>query len=307
MVTWFLLLGLTERKELKGVLFVIFLLVYSVTVLGNLGMVILIRTNPQLHTPLYFSLSVLSFLDFSSSTINTPRLLIIFLTSDRSISFAGCVAQMAMMSVHGTAECLLLAIMAYDQFAAICHPLLYHAIMSQRLCMELVAGTYAIGAANTAAQTENVFRMPYCVPNIIDHYFCDVPAVLHLACGDTAAAKAILFLSSAAITLITVSIILVSYTYILVTICRMHHSLEAQRKAFSTCASHHTAISLSYGTIIFMYAQPSSSKSSDQNKVVSVFYTTVIPMLNPLIYSLRNKEVKTALRKKLQGKTQEKS
>ncbi|XP_036621152.1 olfactory receptor 478-like [Trichosurus vulpecula] len=278
-VTWFLLLGLTDRKELKGVLFVIFLLVYSVTVLGNLGMVILIRTNPQLHTPMYFFLSILSFLDFSYSTTNTPRLLVSFLTSDRSISFAACAAQMAMMTLHGTAECLLLAIMAYDRFAAICRPLLYHAIMSQRLRVELAAVTYAAGAVNAVAQTENVFRLPYCGPNVIDHYFCDVPPVLHLA---------------------------VSYAYILVTICRMH-SLEAQQKAFSTCASHLTAISLFYGTLIFIYAQPSSSKSSDQNKVVSVFYTTVIPMLNPLIYSLRNKEVKTALRKKLQGKTQGKS
>ncbi|XP_072494339.1 olfactory receptor 5P58-like [Notamacropus eugenii] len=276
MVTWFLLLGLTEEKELKGVLFVIFLLVYSVTVLGNLGMVILIRTSSQLHTPMYFFLSILSFVDFSYSTINTPRLLVSFLTSDRSISFAACVVQMAMMTLHGTVECLLLAIMAYDRFAAICHPLLYHAIMSQCLCVKLVAVIYAAGTANAVVQTGNVFRLPYCGPNIIDHYFCDVPPVLHLA---------------------------VSYTYILVTICRMH-SLEAQQKALSTCASHLTAISLFYSTIIFMYAQPNSGKLSDQNKVVSVFYTTVIPMLNPLIYSLRNKEVKTALKKKVQGKTQ---
>ncbi|XP_020830120.1 olfactory receptor 5P3-like [Phascolarctos cinereus] len=278
MVIWFCLLGLMERKELKGVLFVIFLLVHSVTVLGNLGVVILIRTSPQLHTPTYFFLSILSFLDFSYSTINTPRLLVSFLTSDRSISFAACVAQMAMMTLHGAAECLLLAIMAYDRFAAICHPLLYHAIMSQCLCTELVAMTYAAGAANTAAQTGNVSRLPYCGPNVIDHYFGDAPPVLHLACTPI---------------------------YTLLTICRMH-SLEAQRKAFSTCASHLIALSLFYGTITFMYAQPRSSKFSDQNKVVSVFYTTVIPMLNPLIYSLRNREVKTALRKKLQGDSREK-
>ncbi|XP_074087844.1 olfactory receptor 5P56-like [Macrotis lagotis] len=272
---------------------------------GNLGVTSLICTNPQLHPPMYFFLSILSFLDFSYSTINTPRLRASFLTRDRSISSVACVTQLLMMTIHGTAECLLLAVMAYDRFVAICHPLLYHAIMSHRLCMELAALPYAVGAANAVTQTGNIFRLPFCGPNIIDHYFCDLPPVLQLACGDKAALL-ILFLSSSTIILSTVSIILVSSTYTLVTIYRMH-SLEAQRKAFSTCASHLTAISLFYGTIIFMYAQPSSRKTSDQNKVVSVFYTIVIPMLNPLIYSLRNKDVKTALRKKFLGKTQEKS
>ncbi|XP_008578156.1 PREDICTED: olfactory receptor 476-like [Galeopterus variegatus] len=273
-VTQFLLLGLTEHEGLKGVLFALFLLIYSVTLLGNLGMITLIHADPQLHTPMYFFLSVLSFIDSSFSTVDTPKLLKSFLTSGQSISFAGCVVQMALMVLHGTAECLLLAVMAYDRFAAICHPLLYHTIMSRRLCVLLVVAIYTASVANSALLTGYIFKLPYCGPNVINHYFCDIPPVLHLA---------------------------VSYVYILVTICRMH-SLEAQSKALSTCASHLTIICLLYSTITFMYAQPSSLSSIEQNKVVSVFYTGVIPMLNPLIYSLRNKDVKAALKRRCLGK-----
>ncbi|XP_045413004.1 olfactory receptor 476-like [Lemur catta] len=273
-VTWFLLLGLTEQEELQGVLFVLFLFVYCVTLLGNLGMISLIHTDLRLHTPMYFFLSVLSFVDSSFSTVDTPRLLESFLTSGQAISFAGCVVQMALMTLHGTAECLLLAIMAYDRFAAICHPLLYHTIMSQRLCVLLVAATYTAAVANSALLTGCIFKLPYCGPNVINHYFCDIPPVLRLA---------------------------LSYAYILVTICRMR-SLEAQGKALSTCASHLTIICLFYGTITFMYAQPSSHNSMEQNKVVSVIYTVVIPMMNPLIYSLRNKDVKHALKRRCCGK-----
>ncbi|XP_003122804.2 olfactory receptor 476-like [Sus scrofa] len=269
-VTWFLLLGLTEQAELKGILFGFFLFIYSVTLTSNLAMITLIHADLQLHTPMYFFLSVLSFIDCSFSTVNTPRLLESFLTSSQSISFAGCVVQMALMTLHGTAECLLLAIMAYDRFAAICHPLLYHTIMSQRLCVQLVAATYMASVASSALLTGYIFKLPYCGPNIINHYFCDIFPVLQLA---------------------------VSYAYVLVTVSRMR-SPEAQSKALSTCASHLTAICLFYGTVTFTYAQPSMRGSTEENKVVSVFYTVVIPMLNPLIYSLRNKDVKAALKRR---------
>lgn len=300
-VAWFVLLGLTEQEGLRGPLFVLFLFIYAVTLTGNLGMITLIHTDPQLHTPMYFFLSVLSFTDSTSSTVNTPKLLENFLTSGQSISFAGCVAQMALMNFHGTAECLLLAIMAYDRFTAICYPLLYHAIMSQRLCNQLVAATYTASVANSALLTGSIFQLPYCGPNIINHYFCDMPPVLQLACADTAEVETIIFIACALIILFTITIILVSYAYILVTICRMR-SLAAQSKALSTCASHLAIICLFYGTITFMYAQPSSPSSTDQNKFVSVFYTVVIPMLNPLIYSLRNKDVKAALKRRCLGK-----
>ncbi|XP_049747725.1 olfactory receptor 1009-like [Elephas maximus indicus] len=272
-VSLFLLMGLTQQEGLKSILFVLFLLIYSVTLVGNLGMITLIHTDPQLHTPMYFFLSVLSFIDSSFSTVDTPRLLEGFFTSSQSISFTGCAVQMAFMTLHGTAEFLLLAIMAYDRFTAICHLLLYHTIMSQHLCVQLVASSYVASIANAALLTGNIFRLPYCGPNIINHYFCDIPPVLKLA---------------------------VSYAYILVTILRMH-SLEAQRKALSTCASHFTVISLLYGTTIFMYAQPSSRSSMEQNKIVSVVYTVVIPMLNPLIYNLRNKDVKIAFKRRCLG------
>ncbi|XP_070343482.1 olfactory receptor 5P55-like [Equus asinus] len=269
-VTRFILLGLTDQADEKQLLFAIFLLIYSMTLVGNLGMIDVIRASSTLHTPMYFLLSVLSFLDICNSSVFTPRLLISFLTTDQSISFAGCVAQMALMILHGTGECLLLAIMAYDRFVAICHPLLYHTIMSKRLCVQLVVVTYAMGVFISALQTGNAFILPYCGPNVIDHYFCDIPPVLQLA------------------------LILVSYAYILVTIYKMR-SLEAQRKAFSTCASHLTALSLFYGSVFLVYVQPNPESASAYNKILSVFYTIVIPMLNPLVYSLRNKDVKAAV------------
>ncbi|XP_036895874.1 olfactory receptor 1020-like [Sturnira hondurensis] len=273
-LTSFLLLGLTDQEGLKGTLFVLFLFIYSVTLVGNLGMIILIHMEPQLHTPMYFFLSILSFTDASLSTTNTPRLLENFVISGQSISFAGCVAQMALMLLQGTAECLLLAVMAYDRFVAICHPLLYHSIMSHRLRVQLVAATYTASVASATLLTSCVFERPYCGPNLINHYFCDIPPVLQLA---------------------------VSYACILVTVCRMR-SLEAQSKALSTCASHLAVICLLYGTLIFMYTQPNSSNAPEQSKVVSVFYSVIIPMLNPLIYSLRNKDVKSAVKRRYLGK-----
>ncbi|KAM4846223.1 olfactory receptor 5P55-like [Thomomys bottae] len=300
-VTEFLLLGLTDQERLKGILFGLFLLIYSATLTGNLGMITLIQSSPQLHTPMYFFLGVLSFIDSSFSTVNTPRLLDSFLHSGQSISFAGCMVQMALMTLHGTAECLLLAIMAYDRFVAICHPLLYHGIMSQRVCVLLVVATYATSVANSALLTGCIFKLPYCCPNVINHYFCDIPPVLHLACADTTEVETILFSSSALLIFFTISIILVSYIYILVTICRMR-SPEAQGKAFSTCVSHLTIICLYYATVTFMYAQPSSQNSIEQNKLVSVVYTVLIPMLNPLIYSLRNRDVKAAVKRRCFGK-----
>ncbi|XP_053515170.1 olfactory receptor 8U9 [Artibeus jamaicensis] len=262
-VTWFLLLGLTDQEGLKGTLFILFLFIYSITLVGNLGMIILIHMEPQLHTPMYFFLSILSFTDASLSTTNTTLLLENFIIPGQSISFAGCVAQMALMLLQGTAECLFLAIMAYDRFIAICHPLLYHSIMSHRLRVQLVAATYTASVASSALLTGCVFKLPYCGPNVINHYFCDIPPVLQLACADTTEVEAIIPSSSALIFLFTVTIILVSYAYILVTVCRMH-SLEAQSKALSTCTSHLTVICLLYGTLIFMYTQPNSQNSLEQ-------------------------------------------
>lgn len=184
--------------------------------------------------------------------------------------------------------------MAYDRFVAICHPLLYHAIMSKRLCIQLVMVTYAAGVFVSAPQTRNAFILPYRGPNVIDRFFCDIPPVLHLACSDTTVANVILLCLSALVTVPTVSAILISYAFTLVTICRMR-SLEAQRKAFSICASHLTALSLFYGSVFFVYVQPNPGSAAAYNKGLSVFHTIVIPMLNPLVYSLRNKDVEAAV------------
>ncbi|XDB57449.1 hypothetical protein ABFV05_011065 [Capra hircus] len=252
---------------------------------GNLGLIDVIRASTTLHTPMYFLLSLLSFLDVCSSSLFTPRLLISFLTADQSISFEGCVVQMALMTLmtlHGSGECVLLSIMAYDRFLAICPPLLYHSVISKHLCVQLVGLTYAVGAFISAVQTGNAFSWPYCGPNVIDHY------------SYTTVANVILLIFSTLITAPTVSVISVSYTYILVTICRMR-SLEAQRKAFSTCASHLTALCLFYGSVFLVYLQPNPESVSAYNKLLSVFYTIVIPTLNPPVYSLRNKDVKAAV------------
>ncbi|XP_062053403.1 olfactory receptor 5p57-like [Lepus europaeus] len=246
-------------------------LLFFHTLLGNVGVITVIHADPQLHTPVHFFLSVLSFLDSSFSTVvDTPLLLGSFLTSGQSFSFAGCVVQMALMTLHGSAGYLLLATMACDWFSAICHPLLYLTVRSQCLCVLLVAATYIASVANSALLTGCIFRLPYCGPNIISHYFCDIPPGFHLAC---------------------------SYACILASIYRMH-SLVAQSEALSTCASHFTITCLFYGTVTYMYAQPSSLRSMEQKKkVVSIFYTIIIPMLNPPIHSLRNKDGKAAFKR----------
>lgn len=283
-----------RRPKTTQLLSAIFLLIYSVILVGNLGLIDVIHASATLHTPMYFLLGVLSFLDICSASVFTPRLLINFVTTDQSISFVGCVVQTALMILHGTGECLLLAMMAYDQFVAICPPLLYHTIMSKRLCVRLVVVTYAAGVFISAVQTGNAFILPYCGPNIIDHYFCDIhPAMLQLACSETTMANVILLVFSALVTVPTISVILVSNAYILVTICRMR-SLEAQRKALSTCASHLTALSFFYGSVLLVYVQSNPETASACNKILSVLCTIVFPMLNPMVYSLKNKYVKAS-------------
>nr|XP_058926496.1 LOW QUALITY PROTEIN: olfactory receptor 5G9-like [Kogia breviceps] len=291
----FILLGLTNRADQKQqLLFASCPLIYSVTLVGNLGLIDVTHTSATLHTPMYFLLRVLSFLDICSASVFTPRLLINFLTTDQPISFMGCVVQMALITLHGTGECLLLAMMAYDQFVAICHPLLYHTIMSKHSCVQLVVVTYAAGVFLSAVQTGNAFILPYCGLNIIDHYFCvTAPPMLQLACLETTMANVTLFVFSALVTVPQSSVSLVSNAYILVTICRMR-SLEAQRKAFSTCASHLTALSLFYGSVFLVYVQPNPETASACNEILSVFHTIVIPVLNPLVYSLKNKDAKAS-------------
>ncbi|XP_054826041.1 olfactory receptor 1020-like [Eublepharis macularius] len=295
-VTEFFLLGLCDRPELKGILFVVFLAMYLLTVIGNLGMITLIRVDQRLHTPMYFFLSHLAFLDFSYSSSISPKTMINLLAESKGISFAGCAAQMYSFIAFGTTECFLLAVMAYDRYVAICNPLLYTVIMSRRLCLQLLIGSYICGFVISMIHTSSTFQLSFCHSNVIDHFFCDVIPLLNISCTDTKVNEIILFTFCIFNGIFITLEICISYIYIVSAILKIRSS-EGRSKAFSTCASHLTVVVMFFGTAVFMYMRPSSNSSPDEDRVVSVFYTVVNPMLNPLIYSLRNKEVKDALRR----------
>ncbi|XP_077675918.1 olfactory receptor 5G9-like [Eretmochelys imbricata] len=294
--TEFILSGLTDRPELQVPLFVVFLLIYGITLVGNGGMILLITVDPRLHTPMYFFLRNLSFCDLCFSSIISPKMLMNFLAERKSISYTACAVQMYLSIAFADVECLLLAVMAYDRYVAICNPLLYTVAMSRQLCKQLVAGVYAVGVVDSMIYTCCTFRLSFCSSNIINHFFCDVLPLLALSCSDTRINDIVMFVSMCCIQVISFVTVLLSYVYITSTILQIR-SAEGRHKAFSTCTFHLTTVVLFYGSSLFMYLRPTSSYSTDTDKVASVFYTLVIPMLNPLIYSLRNTEVKDALRK----------
>ncbi|XP_014716910.1 olfactory receptor 5D18-like [Equus asinus] len=294
--TTFTLLGFSDLPELQIPLFLIFLAIYSVTVLGNIGMIVIIKINPKLHTPMYFFLSHLSFVDFCYSSIIVSKTLVNLVVEDRSISFIGCVVQFFFFGTFAVTESFLLAVMAYDRFVAICNPLLYTVAMSQKLCTMLVAGSYVWGVACSLILTSSAIKLSFQGPNTINHFFCEFSSLLSLSFSDIYVTQLLLFIFSTFNGVSTLLVILTSYVFIVVTILKMHSASE-RRKAFSTCASHMTAISIFHGTILFLYCVPNSKNSRHTVKVASVFYTVVIPMLNPLIYSLRNKDVKDTVSK----------
>ncbi|XP_036779236.2 olfactory receptor 5L1-like [Manis pentadactyla] len=300
-VAEFLLLGLTDVPELRAFLFVLFLLIYGVTVLGNLGMIALIQVSSGLHTPMYFFLSHLSFVDFCYSTIIVPKMLSNIFSEDKTISFLECMVQFFLFCSYAITEVFLLAVMAYDRFVAICNPLLYMVNMSRHLCVGLVFGCYLCGMVCSLIHLCLALQIPSYRSNVINHFFCDLLPLLSLACSDVTMNGLLLYIVATSNEIITITIIFTSYLFILITILRMS-SAQGRRKAFSTCASHFTAIAVFHGTILFMYCRPSSGNSMDTDKVTTVFYTIVIPMLNPLIYSLRNKDVKEAFKKVLRSK-----
>ncbi|XP_006885676.1 PREDICTED: olfactory receptor 491-like [Elephantulus edwardii] len=295
-ITEFIILGLTQDPILGVIFFVIFLGVYFVTIVGNISIIILIRSCPHLHTPMYLFLSHLAFVDIGYSSLVTPIMLVEFLGHKIILFVAVCEAQFYSLVMFGTTECFLLAAMAYDRYVAICSPLFYSTHMSPRICILLVAASYLGGCVNAWTFTSCLLSLSFCGSNQIDHFFCDFSPLLKLACSDVSVIQIIPSISSGSIIVVTVFVIALSYFYILITILKMR-STEGRHKAFSTCTSHLTAVTLYYGTITFIYVMPKSSYSIAQNKVVSVFYTVVIPMLNPLIYSLRNRDVKEALKK----------
>ncbi|XP_040860039.1 olfactory receptor 8H1-like [Ochotona curzoniae] len=289
----FILAGLTESAELQLVLSVLFLLIYLVTVLGNVGMMLIIRLDPHLHTPMYFFLSHLSFLDLTYSAVITPKTLENLLTSTKSISFLGCFIQLFFFVFLGTAECFLLSSMAYDRYVAICNPLHYSLTMSPRLCCALVTVCYVIGFMDSSANALCMSRLHFCDSNVIRHFFCDTSPMLALSCTDTYDTETAIFIIAGSTLTVSLITIAVSYIFILSSILKIN-STSGKKKAFSTCASHLLGVTLFYGSMIFTYLKPRKSYSLGKDQVASVFYTIVNPMLNPLIYSLRNKEVKNA-------------
>ncbi|XP_059260118.1 putative olfactory receptor 8G3 [Mustela nigripes] len=300
-VTDFILAGLTEKPELQLPLFFLFLGIYVVTVVGNLGMIMLIWLSAHLHTPMYYFLSSLSFIDLCHSTVITPKMLVNFVTEVNVISYPECMTQLYFFLVFAIAECHMLAVMAYDRYAAICNPLLYNVIMSSHFCFWLTVGVYSLGIIGSTIHTGFMMRLLFCKSNVVNHYFCDLFPLLELSCSNIYVNELLVLVLSAFNILTPALTILASYVFILSSILRIR-STEGRSKAFSTCSSHITAVAVFYGSAAFMYLQPSSVGSMDQGKVSSVFYTTIVPMLNPLIYSLRNKDVKFALKKILESR-----
>ncbi|XP_030046145.1 olfactory receptor 1020-like [Microcaecilia unicolor] len=294
-VTEFLLLGFTNVPHLSAILFVVFLVIYLITLLGNLGIILIIQLDPHLHTPMYFFLSNLSLVDLCCSSAIAPKTMVNFLSENKAISYLGCATQLYFFVAFAGADSFLLAAMAYDRYTAICKPFLYPLIMTRRLCIQLAVCIYFASFLNSLITTCITFRLSFCSSNEINHFFCDVNPLMKLSCMDTHINDILLPIIVGSVVLSSILVILGSYMSIIFTILRMH--IEGRSKAFSTCTSHFISVTLFYGTALFMYMRPSSSYFLERDMVVSVFYTVAIPMLNPLIYSLRNQEVKAALRK----------
>ncbi|XP_074087827.1 olfactory receptor 5B12-like [Macrotis lagotis] len=299
-VSEFILTGVTDDPELQVPLFIMFMLIYLITLVGNLGIIVLIIWDSCLHTPMYFFLSNLSLVDFGYSSAVTPLVMAGLIKGKMTISFIGCAAQLFFFGSFSCSETLLLASMAYDRYAAICKPLHYSTIMTPTLCTNLVSGAYVCGFLASSILTGKTFSLSFCRSNIIHHFFCDIPPLLIISCSDVHITETMLIILGSLVVLFPFLVILTSYLLIFNTVLKIRSS-EGRQKAFSTCASHLTAVAIYYGTIIFMYFLPSSKHSMNTDKVVSVFYTMFIPMLNPLVYSLRNKDVKNAFKKAVRG------
>ncbi|CAI9553147.1 unnamed protein product [Staurois parvus] len=299
----FYLLGLSvSDPDLLVVCFLAILVIYLITISGNLLLIFVVIINPKLHTPMYFFLSNLSIIDLCFSSSIVPILLTNTLSKDTSISLDGCAAQMFFTLVLGATECLLLAVMAYDRFAAICKPLHYNSIMNKKLCTGLALTAWSGGLVNAAIQVFLTFQLPYCRSHHVNHFFCEVPPFLRLSCKDTRLNELSMYIAAGIICLCAFLLTVISYAHIITTILKIRSS-QGRQKAFSTCASHLTVVTLFYGTIMFIYLQPRSSFSPETDKAVSIVYTSITPMLNPIIYSIRNKDVKGSIVRNLLGQT----
>ena len=292
----FVLLGFSDKPWLQKPLFILLLISYTTTIFGNVSIMMVCILDPKLHTSMYFFLTNLSILDLCYTTSTVPHILTNISHNTKTISYAGCVAQLITFLALGATECLLLAVMSFDRYVAICRPLHYVVIMNPWFCLRMIAFSWFTGFSNSVLQSSLTLNMPRCGHQEVDHFFCEVPALLKLSCADTKPIVAELFFFSVLILLIPVTLILISYGFIAQAVLRIK-SAEGRRKAFGTCGSHMVVVSLFFGTGIYMYLQPPSSTSKDWGKIVSLFYGIFTPMLNPLIYSLGNKDMKEAFKR----------
>ncbi|XP_004688721.1 PREDICTED: olfactory receptor 2Z1 [Condylura cristata] len=298
MMSDFTLMGLFSYSKPHLVLFSIVVTIFTMGLLGNATLLFLIHTDPRLHTPMYFLLSQLSLLDVGFPLVTIPKMAVNFMQGDSSISFGGCGAQMFFLMLMGVSEGVLLSLMSYDRYVAVCHPLHYPILMRHQVCLLMVAISWFSGVLVASIQTSIILHFPYCDSRAVEHFFCELPALLKLTCAATSAYELALSISGVLILLLPLSLIFTSYSHVLRAILHMN-SIEARHKAFATCSSHIIVVGLFYGAAVFMYMVPGSYHSPQQDNVVSLFYSLVTPTLNPLIYSLRNREVQVALAKVL--------
>nr|AAI50840.1 Olfactory receptor 205 [Mus musculus] len=296
LLTEFVLRGITDRPELQVPLFLVFFFIYVITMVGNLGLIFLIWKDPHLHTPMYLFLGNLAFADACTSSSVTPKMLMKFLNKNDMISVGECFAQYYFFCFSATTEIFLLVAMAYDRYVAICNPLLYLVVMSKRLCTVFISLSYIIGVLNPIVHVGLLFRLTFCKSNVIDHFYCEILPLYTISCTDASLNALVIFIFASSIQISTSVTIIVSYARVLFSVLNMK-SEKGRRKAFFTCSAHLLSVSLFYGTLLFMYVSHGSAPGENQDKMYSLFYTVVIPLLNPFIYSLRNKEVLCALRK----------
>ncbi|MBZ3883075.1 Olfactory receptor 2L13 [Sciurus carolinensis] len=292
----FILLGLLPQNQTGLLLLLLIIFVFVLACLGNSGMTTLILLDPRLHTPMYFLLSQLSLMDLMYISSTVPKMASNFLSGQKSISFLGCAMQIFFFITMGCSEGLLLASMAYDRFVAICHPLHYPIRMSKIMCLKLILGSWTLGAINSLAHTIYTFQIPYCRSRAINHFFCDIPAMMPLACMDTWVYEYMVFVSTTLFLLLPFLGITASYGRVLFAVFHMR-SKEGRKKAFTTCSTHLTVVTFYYAPFVYTYLRPKNLRSPEEDKILAVFYSVLTPMLNPIVYSLRNKEVLGAMRR----------
>ncbi|NP_001000109.1 olfactory receptor Olr387 [Rattus norvegicus] len=295
-ITQFILLGFSDFPQITALLFVIFLTLYITALTWNLSLIVLIRMDSYLHTPMYFFLSNLAFIDLCYITSTVPKMLSNFFQEKQTISFVDCIVQYFILSTMGLTESCLMTVMAYDRYAAICNPLLYSSIMSPSLCARMLLGSYAAGLVGSVSQVCALLQLHFCGSNVIRHFFCDMPQLLNLSCIDTLFAQILLAVLTTLFGFSNALAIMISYGHIILSIMKIT-SVKGRSKSFNTCASHVTAVSLFYTSSVFVYLSSSSGGSSSFDRFASVFYNVMIPMLNPLVYSLRNKEIRDAVKR----------